>query len=463
MRKAGIVSTLALLAGFYGQAALADAPKINPPPDFFKITLMQTWESNPELRSARSALDQAREEINYARSYWGPSASGTAGIVSRHSYPDSFGSASGETKTLQLEVVQPVYRGGKTVSATAAAQSRVNVATENLHAAEQRILLEAATAYMDILRDAEIVRLHESNEKVLERQRDAAKTRFDLGDVSKTDVSQAEARLAEAHAAKIKADGNLKQTQAAFEKLSGAKLGGALVRPVLAFSIPATLDDALALSESGNPEILKAVYENEAEKHDTRTLVGEILPEVNLTGTGTRTYNPTFGNADQQDNATVELKASIPLFSSGRAGARIRQARLQENQSRIDIETKKRAIREQTIAAWEDLAAGKAGLEARKAQVQAAQEAFDGMEQEAKLGSRTTLDLLDSEQELLDAQTALVGADRDVTVSFFRLLSAMGELTGEALGLAAFEDELKTAAHYDNDKKNKVNGEKGAN
>ena len=461
MRLRQMTSICAFLACMHGGMALADDAAA--PPDGFKMVLAQTWQGNPQLRAARSALDVAAEDIAYARSYWGPTASGSAGILSRHSYPDSFGSSSGETKTLKLEVVQPVYRGGKTVSAVKAAQSRVQSAEQSLLGVEQQVLLEAATAYMDLLRDTEIVRLHKNSEKVLENQKEAAKTRFELGDVSKTDVSQAEARLAEARASRIRAEGNLKQTQAVFERVIGSPPEGEIKKPSMAFSIPATLDEALVRSENKNPDVLKAAFDTEAGKHDTRTLFGEILPEVNLTGTATRTYNPSFGGADQQDNATVELAASIPLYSSGRAAARIRQSRQQENQDRIEIEVQKRSIREQTVAAWENLSASQAEVEARKAQVAAAEIAFEGIGEETKLGARTTLELLDSEQELLDAQTSLVVADRDVTVAFFRLLCAMGEMTGENLGLAALGQKSEGDLKYGKSKKGEDLGAKGAN
>lgn len=437
---------------FSAPFAHADAatPKTYPPPDFFRIALLQTWTDNPDLRAARSQLASAKDEVAYARSYWGPSAEGMASITSRMSNPDSFGASTGKTKIAQVEVTQPVWRGGRTVSSTEAAQSRVAAAEENLRASEQAVLLDAATAYMDVVRAAETVRLHINNEKVLERQREAAATRFDLGDVSKTDVSQAEARLAEARAGRVRAEGDLKQAQAAFERISGAGLAGELVRPELSFSIPSTLDEALTLADSGNPAVQKARRESEAGKHDTRALFGEILPEVNLTGTAARTFEPAFGGPDRQDTAVFKLQADIPIFSNGRASARIRQSREAENRELIAVEQVRRRIREEAIAAWEDMTASRAEVEARKAQVTAAAQAFEGMEQESSLGARTTLELLDAEQELLDAQTALVSAERDLTVSFFRLLSSTGEMTGHALGFDGASKSSDKNTGYDN-------------
>lgn len=404
------------------------------PPDFFRIALMQAWSDNPDLRAARSVLKSAKDEVAFARSYWGPSAEGRASVTKRKSEPDSFGASTGQTKIVEVEVTQPVWRGGRTVSSTAAAQGRVAAAEESLRAAEQDVLLAAATAYMDVVKAAETVRLHVNNEKVLERQKEAAKTRFELGDVSKTDVSQAEARLSSARAGRVRAEGNLKQAQAVFERVSGASLAGEPVRPQMSFSIPGTLDEALTLSDSGNPLIQKARRDSEADKHDTRALFGEILPEVNLTGTAGRTFEPAFGGPDRQDTAVFMLQADIPIFSNGRASARIRQSREIENRGQIEIEQVRRSVREQTIKAWEEMTASRAEVEARKAQVTASEQVFEGMEQEAQLGARTTLELLDAEQELLDARTALVSAERDLTVSIFRLLSSTGEMTGEALG-----------------------------
>ena len=434
-KNVGLAAFSSVLLGVLFFVFPADAGEGLLAPDSFRSALATAWSSNPEIRIARHALALAQEDMAVAWSYYGPTASAGASVLSQHNDPEDFGSASGETKLLSLEVTQPLYRGGRTVSSIKSARAGILAAEARLLQAEQSVLLAAVTAYMDVFRDTELVALRIDDENVLAKQRDAANVRFRLGDISKTDVSQAEAHLAEAKAARIKAEGTLKGSQALFEKVTGMPWTGKPELPVLGVSLPATLDEALVRADSDNPDIIAAAHLNESDRHNIRTLFGEILPAVDLVGSASRTYNPAFGNLDEQDNASLTVQAKIPLFSSGRAAARIRQARETENQSRVKIEDVRRIVRQGTIEAWEERLSAQAEAEARVAQVTAAKLAFEGTDQEARLGGRSMLDVLDAEHDLMDAQTALVAANRDATVSFFRLLSFLGGLNGKALGL----------------------------
>jgi TolC family type I secretion outer membrane protein len=309
------------------------------------------------------------------------------------------------------------------------------------------VLLDAIIAYMNVLRDQARVQLTSNNEEVLRRQLEAARDRFEVGELTRTDVAQAEARVAGAVSTRTAAEGDLETSRATYLRVIGApavELQPAPPLPPLPQTLEAAVDDALR----NNPSLQESRYTEEAQRHAVRAAIGNLLPTVSLVGEVTR--SSTIGD-DEPLSTTAGSEALIaqvvvPLYQSGAVSAQIRQAKQTRNQRRIEIEETRRVVEERTIQAWETLLATRQAIVSRREQVSANQIALEGVIQENAVGARTTLDVLDAEQELLDSQVALVVAERDEYVAGFALIAAVGGLSAQALDLAV--TPYDPAQHY---------------
>ena len=397
--------------------------------------LTQTYTSNPTLLSARASLRATDESVPQALSGWRPTVelSGSAGLSQRKSSTTGNRKQDLTPRSYGLQVTQPLYRGGRTVSATEEAEATVEAVRARLLSTEQTVLLSAVTAYIDVLRDAARVQLTRNNEAVLQRQLDASNDRFEVGEVTRTDVAQSQARLAGAQAARVAAEGDLAQSRATYQQIIGASPGSLEAAPPLP-ELPQSQEDAVALGLTQNPDALSARYSEQATQHAVRTAFGLVLPSVNLVGALDRSDETAARNSDSS-SASLTAQLNVPLYQSGAVHSQVREAKERRNQARIDVEVAERDVVEQVRLAWEVLVSSRSQIAARLEEVRANQIALEGVRQEAEVGSRTTLDVLDAEQELLDAQVALVIAERNEYVAGFQLLSAVGGLTARKLEL----------------------------
>lgn len=392
----------------------------------FEAALSEAYKNNPELEAARAQLRAVDESYAQAKSGYRPVLTGDASVA----FASESGNATdsdADPKTVGIGVSQPLYRGGTTQAQVSAAENQIKAQRALLSMTEQRVLLDAVTAYMDVLRDRQIVELNINNEKVLRSRLDAARQRFELGDITKTDVSQSDSRLAEATAARVMAEGNYRSSRAIFEQVVGLTPDG-LQKPTADIMVPPSLDVALADARDNNPGMIYTQFVSAAAKDQTRAIKGEILPQVSLNGSLGRTYDPVQRIDSRVDDSSIGVFATMPLYTGGATDARIRQARQVEQQRRLDIRTAERSVQQTVIDAWTALESSKAEMEARAAQIKASQLALEGVKVETDYGSRTTLDLLDAEQEFLDAQVAYVISERDKIVAAYRLLAAVGDL-----------------------------------
>jgi TolC family type I secretion outer membrane protein len=398
--------------------------------------LAQAYLSNPTIEGERAQLRATDELVPQALSGYRPSAEASAsygwerqeartptGDVDRNSNPGG----------LNVSVTQPIYRGGRTVASTRRAENLVQAQRATLFAIEQDVLLDAATAYLDVVRDQAVVDLNVNNVQVLQRQLDAFSDRFEVGEITRTDVSQAEARLARAISDRIQAEGLLQASRAVFSRVVGIA-PGSLSAPSPDFQLPASLDETVALAQNNNPNVLAAQYAEQAATDAVDQVRGELLPEVGLVGSVGRNWEPST-SIDRADSASVTAQVTIPLYQAGVVSARVREAKHTAGQRRIEIEEARRLATENAIRAWEALTTARAGIRSRQAQVRSADIALEGVRQEADVGARTTLDVLDSEQELLDARVELVRSQRDEIVAAFQVIAATGQLTARQLGL----------------------------
>lgn len=406
--------------------------------DFQRLedVLRRTYQDNPTLRAARAELKATHEALPQAQAGWKPSLSGEANVtwadVSQN--PRAIGGADGTvSKMLGLSATQPLYRGGRTMAAIDSAYAVIGAQRAILNATEQRIMRDVATAYMNVVRDQAVLALRTQNKAVIERQLEATRHRFEVGELTRTDIAQAEARLARAEADRTSAVGSLRTSHSVYQQLAGFA-PGVLGYPQLSFDIPATVDGAMAVAESANPAVIASQFRRKAAQSDIDGIFGELLPFIQLFGSYSKEFDPQPGILDDVETTAIGVSATIPFYSGGLTRSRVRQAKYIASQRHInEQETIRQAVQE-AVANWEGLQAARVEIQSREAQVKAASIAREGVYQESDLGSRTILDTLNADQEYLDAQVALVVARRNETVATFYLAATLGMLTPQILG-----------------------------
>lgn len=410
--------------------------------------MAQAYVTNPTLDAQRASLRATDEGVPQALGAYRPQLTGQLSVGRSISYTDPItsGVADGRAtpKIAQLSVSQPIYRGGRLSAGVSNAENLVEAQRAALLDTEQRVLLQVATSYMDVVRDQALVKLSINNEQVLVRQLEAAQDRFRVGEITRTDVSQAESRLARAKANRINYEGQLTGSRSTYERVVGA-LPGQLAPPKPAFKLPVTLEEGIELAKSNNPAVLSALFNERASQDRIDVANADRLPDVSLTASARRSWDPS-ATIDRQDTLSVQGQVTIPLYTGGGAEARVREAKHTANQRRIQLEEQRRQTAESAIRAWQSLDTARASIKSREAQVRAAEIALEGVRQEASVGSRTVLETLDAEQELLDAKVQLVTSQRDEVVGAFTLLSAVGQLTARQLGLPV--EYYDFTAHY---------------
>ena len=433
------VSRLALMSA----ALLAVSPASA---ETLQEALAKAYATNPALQSARASLRATDEGVAQAVSGWRPSldAEATSSVKNQETNTSGGDAVNTKPKTLSLTLTQSLYAGGTTTADIEGAEHDVYAERARLVSEEQTVLLNAASAYLNVLRDQAVVELNIKNEQVLTSQLEATRDRFNVGEITRTDVHQAESRLAGATADRIQSEGNLKTSRANYANLIG-DAPGTLETPILALPLPDSLDDALSLAEQSNPSVVAADFDYKSAQASVDSNKGGLLPSLDLTGTASRSLETS--SKDYWANAAeAKLTLSVPLYQSGSVYSQLREARQTAAARRLDLDQARRDAAEEVRTAWETLASTNARIEAIKSQVLAAETALEGVQREASVGSRTVLDVLDAEQELLDARVNLVKSQRDETVAELTLLSSIGNLTAANMNLAV--DFYNPQGHY---------------
>jgi len=414
-----------------------------------EAALATAYQNNPTLQAQRAQLRATDEAVPQAMAGWRPTitASGATGqsSVDGNLFAQTTGSQSRSPSSVSLNVSQPLFRGGRTFYETRQAEDRIQAERARLRVVEAQVLLDGAVSFIDVVRDQAVVELNVNNEQVLRRQREAAGDRFEVGEITRTDVAQAEARLAGARADRIRAEGNLASSRAVFKKVIGIA-PQELVEPAAPRGLPQAREIALQRAANYFPGVIAAGFDENAAKENVNIVEGELLPTVSLNSEVSRAKEQ-FSTADDTERVDVSAQMTVPLYQAGAVYSRLREARQLANQRNVEVEEARRQAIEQSARAWSDLEASRASIVSLQTQVEASSIALEGVQQEALVGSRTVLDVLDAEQELLDAKVALVQAQRDEFVASFRLKSAIGALTAEALGLPVRAYDMNK--HYD--------------
>lgn len=398
--------------------------------------LAAAYRLNPALEASRASLRAVDEGVPQARAGYRPTvtAQGDIGRSENEVVSPFFGAREKRNpKNYRLSIEQPVYRGGRTAAGTRQAENLVQSGRARLLVTEQDVLLAAATAYTTVLRDQAVLELTINNEQVLRRQLEATQDQFEVGEVTRTDVSQAEARLAGATAERIQAEGDLDSARAVYRNVIGES-PGELVPPGPVEGLPATVEEAIALSEQ-NPDVAAALFSEKAALDGVDLVTGELLPEVSVVGEITR-GEETSARGSLSKRKLIKAQLNVPLYQAGAVYSRVREARQNALQRRSEVEDARRDAGEAATRAWEALETARARILSFETQISANEIALEGVKQEATVGVRTILDILDAEQELLNSQVNLVRAQRDETVAAFELRTAIGRMTAAYLGLS---------------------------
>ncbi|MGE4351520.1 MAG: TolC family outer membrane protein [Bdellovibrionales bacterium] len=408
------------------------------------------YERNPSLQAQRAKLRAADEKVAQALSGWRPNIEASAGRgISRQKIDDS--TMYPDSKTLAprdvgITVQQPVFSGFKTVAGVRAADAQVEAERAFLETAEQDLLFSAARAYLDVVQAQKVQELMRKNEEVLRQELDATQSRFAIGEVTKTDISQAQARLNVAQAQRIQADGDLTAQRATYTRVIG-EVPQELTQPSLTFQGPHSLDEALSLASSRHPQVRAADYAKQAAKEQVTVTQGNLLPEVSIVGSMSRNWEQSITLPDQQDSSTIMARVTVPLYKSGADYARSRAANETVVQKGMELADARARVREGAITAWQALTTARATIKANESGVKAAELALYGVQEESKVGTRTVLDVLNAQQEVLNAKVNLVRSHHDEALAILQVRAAIGDLSAASLKLPV--DLYNPKAHLD--------------
>jgi outer membrane protein len=412
--------------------------------------LATAYNSNPTLMARRAQLRATDEGVPQALSSWRPTVTLTGDIArgdyfSDQNLPPLSYNIYRTQKDYTAQISQPLYRGGRTKAATNQAEAAVLATRAQLEATEAQVLLTAATSYLNVVRDEAVVKLSINNEQVLRRQMDAARERFRVGEITRTDVSQSEARLSQATADRVAAEGNLQSSRAGFIDVVG-RAPESPEAPKAAAEVPNSFDTVKADTLQHNPNVVSADWVAKGAKEGIDLVMGELLPTLSATGTYSRFLDAT-GQHSQLQTSQAMLTLSVPLYEGGGTYARLRAQKHTYGQRMLESDQTRRDALQTATQSWETLMAARARVQSYTAQIAANELALAGVEEEAKVGARTVLDTLNAEQELFQSRVNLVTARHDEMVAAFQLRSALGEMTAEALKLPV--DIYDPRQHYD--------------
>jgi outer membrane protein len=413
--------------------------------DTLEWAIIQAYKNNPQINSQRAAVRATDENVPQALSGYRPriSLSGSAGeqyldvyskTGSTPPYSSSYGAAA--VTNYGITGTQTLLNGFQTANRTRQAESQVSAAREALRLAEHAILLNAVTAYMNLIRDAAILDLQRSNVEVLTEQLRQTQDRFKVGEVTRTDVAQAESRLAGGRATMLSAQSSYVTSRAAYRQIIGveaAKLAPAT--PVDRLS-PRAPRQAVEYARAKHPSVTVAMFNVDAAILQVKIAEGALYPTLSLQANAQQTNGPAASLAMLKTSvATITGQLTVPIYQGGGEYSTIRQAKEILGQRRLDLDTAREQAQQNVVQSWGQLEAAKAQIKATESQVASAEIALNGVREEARVGQRTTLDVLNSQQELVNARVALVTAQHDRVVASFALLASVGRLTIPVLGL----------------------------
>ncbi len=419
----------------------AGQPPATGMPNTIQEALALAYATNPTLQTSRAQLRAADENVPKALAGWRPQV--TIGAQAGKAY-GSFGSVgptgpvitpyNSVVQQVQGTLTQPVYTGGKVPAMVHQAKNQVYATRAQLLASEETTLFNTAQAYVNVVQAEQLLQIDVNNEQILTKQLQSTNDRFRVGELTRTDVAQAEAALASATAQRETAEGTLQAARATYEQLVGVPPPPHLAAPQPLQLPVRTIEDAQAVAGRNNPNVVAALFNDVAARDAFDVAYAALMPTVGIQITAVHSKNE-FGPGFSENGGLMLGTLNLPIYQGGGEYAAIRQARQQEIQARKQLEDQRRTAVQQAASAWEQLAAARASIASNRSAVRANEIAVEGLEREAMVGSRTTLDVLIGIQSLLTAQTALVQSLSSLVVSSYQVAQAAGRLTARDLNL----------------------------
>lgn len=423
--------------------------------DTVESALVSAYQGNPQINVQRAIVRQTDEQVPQALSGYRPrvSATASAGLLSgleTETFPGTgqppvvISGSNLLSASAGLTATQTIYNGFQTANRTRAAESQVSAARATLRNTEQTVLLNALTAYMNLLRDYAILELQKRNVAVLQQELRQTRDRFKVADVTATDISQAESRLGGGQTQVLNAQANFETSVAVYRQVIGTQPGRLEPGMPVDRFCPPTLEQAFMLIDQ-HPSVILAMYNVDFAQLQIKIAEGALQPTLSLQGSAQQAWNPGIGIAQ-----TTLLQGfgqlSMPIYQGGAEYSAVRQQKEALGQRLLELELARRQIREAIAQAWGQFVSSKFEIKTTDIQVKAAESALNGVRKEALVGQRTTLDVLNAEQELVNARVAVVTAQRDRVVASYTLLAAAGRLSPQVLGLRA--ESYDPTAHY---------------
>jgi len=432
------------LMGFAPAAGLA-AISVATPAQAQTLTaaLAEAYNTNPQLLAQRALLRSTDEQVPQALSFWRPTVNFTGQVgYSTASFQTAFPTPptnrlhiQTRPDLVQLQAAQPIYRGGRTVAQTRQAINTVESTRAQTLAVETTVFQAVAMAYLDVVRDQALLEVDRNNVNVLREQLEATQDRFRVGEVTRTDVAQAESSLAQAQGQLVAQQGTLEISRAEYVRAVGRPPGRLTLpreRPVL----PATLEEAESLAATSNFNVISAVYAELAARDNIDVVRGQLLPQISLVGSLSRASDPSVTQkGDLLNQAQITAQLTMPLYEGGAIYSQTRQAEQTVGQRRSQVDDARRLAVQTANQFWATLQAARASIASFAAAVRAAQIALAGVQQQALVGTSTTLDVLIQNQQLLTTQSQLITAQHDAALAEFNVAAAVGRLIAPELKL----------------------------
>jgi outer membrane protein len=433
----GAAASVLLLACMGPVPALADT---------IEAALVRAYQNNPQLNAQRAQVRFTDENVPQALSGYRPKVAVTASAG--YQYTDTNTTQGGTAtsivrteihganppRSVGATVTQTLFNGQQTANKTRAAESQVSGAREALRVLEQTVLLQAATIYTDYLRDSAIVEVQKSNVRVLEQTLKQTNDRFNVGEVTRTDVAQSEAQLAAGKTQLLTAESTLVTTKSNFRRIIGNEPQALAPGSPVDRYLPGTLPSAVDLGLTENPNVTAAMFGIDVSYLQVKVNEGALLPTVTMQLAAQQTYESTM-TLYRSFGASATAQLSVPIYQGGAEYSLIRQSKETLAQQRLALEQTRDQTRANVVTAWGQLVAGKAQVQSAQSQVTASEIALNGVREEAKAGQRTTLDVLNAQQALVNARVALVTAQHDRVVASYSVLNSVGRLSPQVLNL----------------------------
>ncbi|RWK05908.1 TolC family outer membrane protein [Mesorhizobium sp.] len=411
--------------------------------------LAKAYQYNSQLNSARAGVRVTDEGVAIAKSGWRPTVTGSGSI----DYTNTHGQGISRritTGSFGIQINQTLFDGFQTKNNVAAAESQVQASVESLRNTEENILFNAASAYMDVIRDRQIAVLTEQNLQFLTEQARAARSRFEVGEGTRTDVAQADASRATAVAQLSAARATALASAATYHQIVGDEPGKLKAAAPVGKLLPASIDSAFTIAAAEHPAILATSHLVDAAAFSVKSAEGALLPQVSASAGVSDNYSHSVpditGSNGSSTSANIGATLTIPIYSGGRTSAIVRRNKESLSQARIEVDVSRDQVRQAVASAWTQYTAAGQSVDANRQVIAAAQLALNGVIEERNVGQRTTLDVLNAQNAVITAKINQANSEHDVVVASYAILSAIGRLSVERLGLPV--TKYKPEEHY---------------